>query len=248
MNISKILAEKFKNNEAGHFYILNPDHITQDNALTDWTKDLISKIMSDTKQFNSENIINHEDFLYLSKEDKGAAPYKLADFNDFFSFLTYSATRYKRKIVLIDNAQRISVSVANKLLKTLEEPPIESTIIMLNPQKVSLLETIKSRAIKLSIPLEKSKQSMELIETLVKEIKAGTTFDEFALSFKGNKQKEIQLFKELNKWAVDLNLNAMQLTKLDYINKQTIEDHTFNSPALNRLHKIFFLIKETIDG
>jgi DNA polymerase III delta prime subunit len=247
-SVSDILKNKFSADQAGHFYLLTPNNLIEDDRLTLWTKTLIANIMSDQKVFNSDNILNHEDFLYISKDEKGSSSYKLVDFNDFFSFLNYDATRYKRKVIIIDNAEKMSVSVANKLLKTLEEPPIKATIFLLNSQKVSLLETIKSRAIKLNIPLEKSEVSQELILETLEEVKHGKTLDEFILDYKSNKKKEVDLCKQLTHWVNENTINAKQINSLDIINKQTINDHIFNAGPLNRLHKIYFLIKELIDG
>jgi DNA polymerase-3 subunit delta' len=53
----------------------------------------------------------------------------------------------KRKIFIIDDADSINLAAANAFLKTLEEPPDDSTIILISENPDSLPETIRSRCI-----------------------------------------------------------------------------------------------------
>lgn len=56
----------------------------------------------------------------------------------------------KQRFFLIDEADRLREEAANSLLKTLEEPPSTSTIILLTARPDALLPTIRSRAQKLN--------------------------------------------------------------------------------------------------
>lgn len=51
----------------------------------------------------------------------------------------------KYKIVIVDEAERMSNSAQNAFLKTLEEPPPDSVIILITSEPNSLLPTIRSR-------------------------------------------------------------------------------------------------------
>lgn len=51
----------------------------------------------------------------------------------------------KRKIAIIDDAERLGIEGANCLLKTLEEPPPGSMLILIAPSAQSQLPTIRSR-------------------------------------------------------------------------------------------------------
>lgn len=51
----------------------------------------------------------------------------------------------RRRIAVIDDADRMNAESANALLKTLEEPPSFATLFLLAPQAESLLPTIQSR-------------------------------------------------------------------------------------------------------
>lgn len=66
----------------------------------------------------------------------------------------------RHRFVLIDEAHRMNLAVANSLLKTLEEPPEGTTFILLAPSLTSVLPTIRSRLRVFHfqpVPLEKIK-------------------------------------------------------------------------------------------
>ena len=56
----------------------------------------------------------------------------------------------KRKIAIIDPAALMNPSAQNALLKTLEEPPENSLIILITPNAGGLLPTLRSRCLRLS--------------------------------------------------------------------------------------------------
>ena len=56
----------------------------------------------------------------------------------------------RQRFFLIDEADRLREEAANSLLKTLEEPPTTSTIILLTSRPDALLPTIRSRAQRLN--------------------------------------------------------------------------------------------------
>ncbi|MFZ4628986.1 MAG: DNA polymerase III subunit delta' [Blastocatellia bacterium] len=62
----------------------------------------------------------------------------------------YRPREGRQRFFLIDDADRLREEAANSLLKTLEEPPPTSTIILLTARPDSLLRTIRSRARRLT--------------------------------------------------------------------------------------------------
>ena len=57
-----------------------------------------------------------------------------------------------RKVALLHEADRMNPQSANILLKTLEEPPADTTIVLLTPRPHSLLPTIRSRVLHFRFP------------------------------------------------------------------------------------------------
>lgn len=72
----------------------------------------------------------------------------------------------KKKVLIVNNAHRISISGQNALLKILEEPNSTSVIILVTHEESRLLPTIKSRCQKVSFSLVGSDE-MRKMEKLV---------------------------------------------------------------------------------
>lgn len=66
-----------------------------------------------------------------------------------------------RKIVILRDADRLQPQAANAFLKTLEEPPDHSLILLLTSQPEVVLETILSRCIKISLTPDPHETSAE---------------------------------------------------------------------------------------
>ena len=73
----------------------------------------------------------------------------------------------RQRFFLIDEADRLREEAANSLLKTLEEPPTTSTIILLTSRPDALLPTIRSRAQKLNFaPLSAAEMEKYLAQNI----------------------------------------------------------------------------------
>jgi DNA polymerase III subunit delta' len=72
----------------------------------------------------------------------------------------------KQRFFLLDDADRLREEAANSLLKTLEEPPTTSTIILLSSRPDALLPTIRSRSQRLNFaPLSVAAMEAYLAKT-----------------------------------------------------------------------------------
>lgn len=61
------------------------------------------------------------------------------------SFFEMSAADGGRRVAIVDAADEMNVNAANALLKVLEEPPVDATLILIAHQPSRLLPTIRSR-------------------------------------------------------------------------------------------------------
>jgi len=68
------------------------------------------------------------------------------------NFFALSAADGGRRVVIVDSADEMNVSAANALLKLLEEPPADTTILLISHQPSKLLPTIRSRCRELRLP------------------------------------------------------------------------------------------------
>lgn len=63
-----------------------------------------------------------------------------------------SATVARRKVAIIHEADRMHLTAANVFLKTLEEPPANTTLLLLTTRPYALLPTIRSRVLLFRFP------------------------------------------------------------------------------------------------
>lgn len=75
---------------------------------------------------------------------------KIAQTRELINDVQVKPREGRQRFFLIDEADRLREEAANSLLKTLEEPPATSTIILLTSRPDALLSTIRSRAQKLN--------------------------------------------------------------------------------------------------
>jgi DNA polymerase III delta prime subunit len=248
MDIKATLINKALKDQLGHFYILKTSKTTESKEfLMNWVLDFCVKYVNEVNgNFRIDNILNHEDILVIERDVKETGNYKLADFSQMFAFLNYAATRHDRKLIIIDDAHKLSTNVANKLLKTLEEPPVNCTIFLLNSTNTALMDTINSRGIKIRIKSDKVLNEENLFDILISRIKNGIDTDEFINEFKFDKEKEQRLLLDFNSWCLFNNIKAEILWDLEQVNKQYQEDLIYHAAPLHRLNKLLNIMRKTI--
>ena len=139
-----------------HFYILEAhSSITEKQKFIRKSIDqFIIDVIQTEKNISRESAksqlqLGHGDVLYITKSDKGQEyTLKSGDFDPFFNFLSYKNLELKQRFIIVENAHLIGKTLANKLLKSLEEPTPDTTIFFLTDSTSHMLDTILSRAIK----------------------------------------------------------------------------------------------------
>jgi DNA polymerase-3 subunit delta' len=99
------------------------------------------------------------------------------------------------KVAIVDEAHRMNLNAQNAFLKTLEEPPSDSVIILITSQPQALLPTIRSRC----QLLEFKPLSLELVAQEIKK-RTSLSLDESILSARlsgGSLGKALSLDKDL---------------------------------------------------
>lgn len=165
MNWQDILFEKATKNQLGHFYILEtslPPGLAQEklfNFTVTFIKTYFQKI--DQLKQNSANILDYPDVFMMGTlpeyEDKKDPNYMVNDAEAMIRFFEFRPVQGSRKFAVIPEGHKMTNQVANKCLKLLEEPNGNSTIFLLNPRGVKLLDTIQSRGLTVRIKSEKPK-------------------------------------------------------------------------------------------
>ena len=123
---------------------------------------------------------NHVDVLYYPKNAKALNSAEISELIDAAFQAPYTADK---KIFVIQNANNIDISMQNKLLKTLEEPPHNTFFLLQAKDDTNIIPTIKSRCRIVQVP---SIDNQEILEELSK------------LNLDADLQKNILLYCENN--------------------------------------------------
>lgn len=106
---------------------------------------------------------NHPDVHWVRPESKTRI-IKVEQVRDLIQEINLKPTEAEYKVGMIVAADRLRTEAANAFLKTLEEPPAKSILLLLSTEPQRLLETIVSRCLRLSFagegppPLEPAKK------------------------------------------------------------------------------------------
>ncbi len=103
---------------------------------------------------------NNPDFIEISEDGNSI---KIAQIRELQEKIYQKPIVSSKKVVIIDNSEKMTDEAQNSLLKTLEEPPEYIVIILITSNENKLLNTIKSRCLKLSFVNIDSKEMLEYI-------------------------------------------------------------------------------------
>ncbi|MDY6840365.1 MAG: DNA polymerase III subunit delta' [Pseudomonadota bacterium] len=90
------------------------------------------------------------------------------------SFAVASPQVAQHKVAIIDRADQLNINAANALLKTLEEPLPDVTLILLQESGRPVLPTIRSRCQTLTVPVPADSQAMQWLASRVRELPEDT--------------------------------------------------------------------------
>ena len=106
---------------------------------------------------------NFPDFLVLRPEGKYI---KIDQIRKSLNWLNLHPDQAKKRVLILDGAENLGKEAANSLLKTLEEPPPNTIIILIALSKKQLPETIVSRCCQIRFrPLSRGLQNKYYAKT-----------------------------------------------------------------------------------
>lgn len=100
---------------------------------------------------NVVEIENYAYFLHIQPEKDNIGIEKIRDLQSFLRLKTTGAREGIRRIVIIEDAQTMTIEAQNALLKNLEEPPADTAIVLTAVPSRTILSTIYSRVQQISI-------------------------------------------------------------------------------------------------
>ncbi len=148
-NAIKVLENALSSNRLHHAVLLYGKALS---PLESVAKNIASKLFQ-------KSCINHPDLFELRPEGK-MRQIKIGSHEGepeqntmrrLLKNLRQTSSLGVHKVAIIYEADRMNVATANAFLKTLEEPPAQTTIFMLSTRPNDLLDTIRSRCITLRV-------------------------------------------------------------------------------------------------
>jgi len=135
--------------------------------------------------------LSHPNLFVLRRRLKDAKGYytaiRVEDVRELRDSLHHTRGRAGHRIAILDPIDDCNPSAANALLKTLEEPPADTTFLLISHRPGQLLPTIKSRCHNIALrPLENA-QVADVVTTSMPEIE-GEMLDR-ALSLSGGRPR-----------------------------------------------------------
>ncbi|MBC9868338.1 MAG: DNA polymerase III subunit gamma/tau [Opitutae bacterium] len=116
---------------------------------------LLDLSLGEGKEDRFGQVTSHPDFFTLRPSQKARA-IRAEDTRELIRQIQHSPLLSHRKVAVVYEADRLCASSqsssANIFLKTLEEPPLDTTIILFSTRPYVLLETIRSRCFNFRIP------------------------------------------------------------------------------------------------
>lgn len=241
MNIHDILMKKAAKNELAHFYLVEssaPEFEAADQLMSfahEFIKDYYQKIEGAKQSLT--NLMDHPDVYVLGNtpqtEDPEDKNFTVEEAEAFSRFFEFKPVQGKRKFAVITEGHRINNIVANKWLKLLEEPTGNSTIILLNPRRQKLLDTIHSRAQHLRLPVSISQGNLEDWKAFLSETKNLG----LAQFIEKNLKSDADVFfwtGELIRWEAEQSSEASSKFALNDWIKKLQEMETFHQPSATK--------------
>ena len=220
-DILSFLNSSCENGRLSHAYILSGDndleldkialHITCLAMCTGFRKPCM-----DCDHCKKIGLNRHPDLKTVSSNDgKAISVDTIRNLNDDFHIRPNEADR---KLFVIKQADKLTLSGQNALLKILEEPPENVIIILICSDSNILLPTVLSRCIKLSLYSEDNSISTAFAEAFIQDLMSDNEyiFLKRALKWSAVKNTDI-LISELN----EINIYILKmLHQKEFTNKK----------------------------
>ena len=166
-----ILQKQIEEDKIGHAYMFfGKEGIGKKCLAIEFAKQIMS---------NGDNVFNESDFKIIFPENDSI---KVEEIRNLINEVYLKPVYSKRKVFIINDADKMNVNAQNALLKVLEEPPTYTTIILIVSHKERIIKTILSRVTEVTFDCltdEELKQiigqdkAIELVSKAIKRGKSG---------------------------------------------------------------------------
>ncbi|HLW56625.1 MAG TPA: hypothetical protein VKY27_04515 [Bacteriovoracaceae bacterium] len=238
MKLEQRLLELALQKKLAHFYILEPTKSSPEAQVEceDFCETFLKEYFKASGVHCPESVWNHPDVLTFGNrvdQEEVSSNFTVEEALSFIRYFEFAPVNAPHKFAIITQASRINTIVANKWLKLLEEPNKESTIILINSQRIKLLETIESRGILLRLHNDSPINDLKEFEEFLKESQ-GLKLSEF---IEKNQKSSKDLSYWTNKlilWEAQRDEGAQEKTELGQWLLKLKEMETFHQPSATK--------------
>jgi len=155
-------------------------------------KEFVEKIL------NSNDLSNNVDYKLIESEDGKSI--KINQIRDMQSDVAIKPIKSDRKIYVILDADKMNEQAQNCILKTLEEPPLYTSIFLITAFPEKLIDTVNSRVKKVKIDCENEIKEFDKIKIFIDSMNTMPDTDKlkFADYFSDNKDD----FRDILKYMI----------------------------------------------
>tara|TARA_B100001093_G_scaffold265833_1_gene254272 strand:- start:384 stop:1313 length:930 start_codon:yes stop_codon:yes gene_type:complete len=136
---SQLIDRAIRDNRLAHALLIHGQNLKQ---VESFAYELTSKLIEVSQ--TDDGVEWHPD-VFSVRPSKKSRIISVDDTRELIRNIQHSPQKGDRKVALIYEVDRLNASAANAFLKTLEEPPLNTTILLLTTRPYSLLATIRSR-------------------------------------------------------------------------------------------------------
>src|SRR5205809_2835168 len=130
--------------------------------------------------------------IFVARPESKSRRIVIAQIRELEHALQMRASNGRRKVAIIPDADRLQTEAANAFLKTLEEPPKDSLLLLLSALPEALPETILSRCIAIPLAPNGQRQSKDEEEKLVKLLQQTSGQESWMIQFAYQLAQEFQ--------------------------------------------------------
>src|SRR5256884_5248617 len=130
--------------------------------------------------------------IFVARPESKSRRIVIEQIRDLEHALQMRAVNARRKVAIVPDADRLQPQAANAFLKTLEEPPKDSLLLLLSALPEALPETILSRCIAIPLALNGQLQSNDEEEKLVKLLQQAAREQSWSIQYAYRLAQEFQ--------------------------------------------------------
>src|SRR5512132_88462 len=130
--------------------------------------------------------------VFIARPESKSRRISIEQIRELEHALQTRAANSRRKVAIISDADRLGDAAANAFLKTLEEPPKDSLLLLLSALPEALPETILSRCISIPLASDGDPQSKKEQEKLVKLLQQASRQTTWSIQFAYRLAQEFQ--------------------------------------------------------